>query len=276
MGANMPVMPTGDIQTFYRDEGAGDAVVFIHGHTLDHRMWEAQITPLVEAGYRVVCYDLRGHGQTDAPPTGYTPEELAADLKALLDGLGIEQADIVGLSRGGAIALAFALAYPDVTRTVTFIDSILPGRSFDPDLGAFLGQVVGGFRERGRTVYEEEWFQGPIFGGVHRDPALTAQILEMIRGYSAAELSAPPATARVGDGASPRGAPLADRLAEVAAPTLVLVGALDLPSFHRFADELTRGIPNTRAAVIEDAGHMANMEQPAAVNARLLAFLQET
>jgi pimeloyl-ACP methyl ester carboxylesterase len=267
----MPVVRTNDIESYYLEHGAGDPVVFIHGHTLDHRMWDAQVDALTGASYRVVRYDLRGHGRSEAPPTGYSTEELASDLKALLDNLDIERAHIVGLSRGGGVALAFVLAYPGMTRTVTFIDSILPGRAMGDDISVPLREVNRRWREQGRVAFEEAWLTSELLAPARRDPILAVQLEAMVRSYSGAEMSAPPPAPRSATPATP----LADRLSEVRAPALVIVGELDLPSFHASAQEMARAIPDARMRLIADAGHMANMERPEAVNAALLEFLKD-
>src|SRR5262249_8982666 len=158
----MPLVRTNDIETHYLEHGAGDPVVLFHGHTLDHRMWDAQVDALTGASYRVVRYDLRGHGRSEAPPTGYSAEELASDLKALLDNLGIERAHIAGLSRGGGFALAFVLAYPEMPRTGTFIDSILRGRAMGDDMSVPLREVNRRWREQGRAAFEEAWLTSEL------------------------------------------------------------------------------------------------------------------
>ncbi|MGD9894233.1 MAG: alpha/beta fold hydrolase, partial [Dehalococcoidia bacterium] len=153
----MPVIRTADNDTFYLDEGTGEPVVFVHGHTLTHHMWDAQVAPLLAAGYRVLRYDLRGHGQSGAPLVGYTPEDLAADLKTLLDARGIAQAHVVGLSRSGGVTLAFALAYPAATRTITLIDSVLPGYPFSDAIRATLRTHAEHFAAGGKAAFLASW-----------------------------------------------------------------------------------------------------------------------
>lgn len=113
-----------DTHLYYEEAGVGPAVVLIHGFTLDTRMWDDQFLPLAQ-GFRVIRYDLRGFGcsviPTDAP---YSHVE---NLRALLDELGIRQAHLVGLSKGGGVALDFALTYPQRALSLALIDTVLGG-----------------------------------------------------------------------------------------------------------------------------------------------------
>jgi len=272
----MPLRQTNDIQTFYLDEGDGDPVVFIHGHTLDHRMWDAQVPALLAAGYRVIRHDLRGHGRSDATLTGYTSEELASDLKALLEALSVERAHLVGLSRGGGVALAFALAYPRTTRTLTLIDSILPGRTASAEFTRSFRALSARFAAGGKRAFLDHWLESPLFTPARRDPALATRLAEIVQEFAALEMTPAAQTAMRERAATlPTAPPPAERLREIEIPTLIIIGELDLPHFHAFAEEMATTIPDARRLVIEGAGHMANMEAPAAVNAALLRFLKE-
>ena len=90
-----------DIQMSYADYGEGKPVVLIHGWPLSHRMWEKQISTLVEAGYRAIAYDRRGFGESYKPWEGYEYDTLAEDLNALLTGLNLQDVTLVGFSMGG-------------------------------------------------------------------------------------------------------------------------------------------------------------------------------
>ena len=94
------VSPSAEL--FYQDTGgSGPAVVLIHGWPLSHRMWEPQLYPLLDAGYRVISYDRRGFGSSAFPFGGYDYDTMAGDLKALLDDLDVRDASLVGFSMGG-------------------------------------------------------------------------------------------------------------------------------------------------------------------------------
>ncbi len=117
---------SGGIKLHYQRVGRGPDLVMIHGLTGNLAVWHFKIIPELLDRYRILTYDLRGHGYSDMPPSGYTATEMAADLLELLDGLGIEQCDIVGHSFGADIALYFALLHPDRVRQVIAIEAALP------------------------------------------------------------------------------------------------------------------------------------------------------
>jgi pimeloyl-ACP methyl ester carboxylesterase len=112
--------------------GSGPDVVLIHGLGTNLAFWYLRSAPLMRREFRVTMYDLRGHGRSETPPSGYTPSTMAADLTALLDCLGVETAHLVGHSFGGIIALEFALRVPGRVASLTIADARLD--AFQPAL----------------------------------------------------------------------------------------------------------------------------------------------
>jgi pimeloyl-ACP methyl ester carboxylesterase len=108
----MPRVVANGVTLHYQQAGEGPDLVLIHGVTGDLSSWYLRVMPALARDFRVVAYDLRGHGYSDMPPRGYTSVDLAADLDALLDHLGIEHAHLLGHSYGGTIALQCAALYP--------------------------------------------------------------------------------------------------------------------------------------------------------------------
>jgi len=264
----MPHVSTNDIATFYEDTGHGPPVVLIHGHSLDLRLWDAQVAPLVDAGYRVVRYDVRGHGRSDAPATGYTWQNYSLDLRDLLDRLAIDApAHVVGLSMGGGIALQFAVDHPQRVASLVLVDSTVPGFDYSPEYAQAIEELVRVARSEGpRAALERVWLPHPLFDGIRRFPQRFAFLKRIVLAYPAAdyldETEYPQPQWQV-----------IDRLSEVRAPTLVLVGELDLPDFRLIAEILAANVPTARQQVIPDAGHLLNLEQPEAFNEALLSFL---
>lgn len=270
----MPLAHTGEIQTYYEDERPDAAsprretpVVLIHGHSADLRLWEPQVGPLLDAGYRVVRYDVRGHGRSFAPPTGHSWEHYQADLRALLDHLRLKRVHLAGISMGGAIALQFALEEPGRVASLALLDTALPGLSYSPEFEDDIERLRAAVRAEGpRAALERIWLTHPIFDGVRRHPDAFAALRRMVLDYPAAdyldEADYPPPER-----------PAIERLHEVAAPTLVIVGELDLPDFRIIADILAENLSRARRLVVPDAGHLPNLERPEAVNEALLSFL---
>jgi len=264
----MPNVSTNDIATFYEEAGHGPPVVLIHGHTLDLRMWDAQVAPLVDAAYRVVRYDVRGHGRSEAPATGYTYQNYSLDLRDLLDRLDIDApAHLVGLSMGGGIALQFAVDHPQRVASLVLVDSAVPGFDYSPEFAQAVEELVRVARSEGpRAALERVWLPHPLFDGIRRFPDRFEFLKTIVLAYPAADY--------IDETEYPQPQwQVIDRLSEIRAPTLVLVGELDLPDFRLIAEILAANVSTARQEAIPDAGHMLNLEQPEAFNNALLAFL---
>ena len=279
----MPFATTGDILTYYEDERPtppsarrGAPVVLIHGHSADLRLWEPQVPALVGADYRVVRYDVRGHGRSSVPPTGYSWEHYLADLRALLDHLRVTRAHLVGISMGGAIALQFALEEPGRVASLTLLDSALPGFSYSPEFEDDVERLREAVRVEGpRAALERHWLTHPIFEGVRRHPKAFAALRRMVLDYPAADYLDEAEYARTGGRlAAPPEQPAIERLHEVRVSALVVVGERDLPDFRIIADILAENLPLARKLVVPDAGHLPSLERPEAVNPALLSFLR--
>lgn len=114
------------LRMHYQQVGEGPDVVMVHGITGNLAAWHLNIVPALADHFRILTYDLRGHGYTDTPPSGYSPDDMARDLLDLIDALQISRPVIVGHSYGADIALYFAAAHPDRVREVIAIESALP------------------------------------------------------------------------------------------------------------------------------------------------------
>lgn len=250
---------------YYDDTGEGSsAVVFIPGYTLDTRMWDRQSTAFAPR-HRVVRYDLRGAGKS-ASPTG--PYAYHDDLKALLDHLQIAQAHIVGLSLGGAIAVDFALAYPGYTLSLVPADTSALGGYPWPELFKQWFAPISAAAARGDiAAAKKHWLETGWFVPALRNKEVAAELAAILAEYSGwhfhnrnpIQSLDPPAN---------------ERLEEIKAPTLVIVGELDLPFYNLpIADSLASRIPHARKVVIPSVGHMANMEAPQQFNDAVLSFI---
>jgi len=113
----------GGLSTHYRQVGSGPPLVLIHGMMGSLADWQVHIVPLLTDKFTVLTYDLRGHGYTDMPPSGYTSADLAGDLVKLLDALAIGQVHVAGHSLGGQIALHFTALYPERVVALTASDT---------------------------------------------------------------------------------------------------------------------------------------------------------
>lgn len=114
------------VRIHYQQVGSGSDVVMVHGITGNLAVWHLHIVPALSEHFRVLTYDLRGHGYSDIPPSGYSPDAMAGDLLELLDALEIERPVVIGHSYGADIGLYFAASYPERVREVIAIESALP------------------------------------------------------------------------------------------------------------------------------------------------------
>jgi pimeloyl-ACP methyl ester carboxylesterase len=248
----------------YRLAGQGVPLVFIHGHTLDQRMWQPQRDAFA-ARYQVITYDVRGYGHSG--PASPQPHVDIDDLRALLDYLTIDRAHVVGLSMGGGIALDFALTYPARTQALVLVDAAINGWPWSAAFDAVLAPIGTAVQTGELARVKAAWLGSPLFAPAMDQPAVGEALRQIVGDYSgwhwfnhAAQQSPQP--------------PAYQRLDQVAVPTLVVVGEHDLDDFRACAAALADGIPGARLVVLPNAGHMATMEQPAAVNEAVLAFLE--
>lgn len=240
---------------YYEIAGLGEPIVFIHGFTLDHAMWQPQVE-YFSKHHQVVMYDARGFGKSSVP---VGPYDHAADLQALLEHLNIRRAHIAGLSMGGRIAINFALAYPQMVASLTLMDAALDGYKSEVDWNVHA-------TEQGLERAKENWLNHEVFAATQKHPEVVLALRPIIEAYSGWHWLHY-------DPQQPANTHARDRLQEITSPTLIMVGAGDLRYFHNIANVLAVGIPGAQKVVVPDAGHMVNMEAPAVVNRLLADFI---
>ena len=263
-GRTTAVLPLPGTGLAYEVTGDGPAVVLVHGFGLDMRMWEPQVEHLAPR-HRVVRYDCRGFGASGAfdPAVPYTH---AGDLVALLDHLAIGEAVLAGLSFGGRVVLQTALAAPARLRGLVLLDAVLDGVPWDPESAGALDELARRVQAGGVPAGREAWLAHPLFAAARQRPGLAGQLTAMVAGY--------PGQHWLGrDPHRPVQPPPIEALEDVATPALVVVGDRDVPGFREMSAVLAGRIPGAGYRVVAGAGHMVNMEQPAAVNELLTRFL---
>jgi pimeloyl-ACP methyl ester carboxylesterase len=122
----MPMVQSNGVELHYLQMGQGPDLVMLHGISGNLAVWHLRMVPLLQQHFRVTTYDLRGHGNSSMPPSGYTTRDMAFDLAGLLDALEIESADIVGHSFGADVAMHFALLQPERVRRLGLIEPGVP------------------------------------------------------------------------------------------------------------------------------------------------------
>ncbi|MCC7487486.1 MAG: 3-oxoadipate enol-lactonase [Burkholderiales bacterium] len=255
-------LKTNGVELNYEIEGSGPWLTMSHSLACDLHMWDPQMAGLT-GGFRVLRFDTRGHGASSAPKGDYTLEDLADDVKGLLDGLGIRQTHWAGLSMGGMIGQAFALRYPGVFQSMVLADttSRLP-----PDAGKMWVDRVRIAREQGMGGLVDatlaRWFTGP-----YRDSR--KDVMERI----ANGIRATPVEGFAGCCHAISKVDYLDRLKEIKVPALVIVGEHDLGTPPEAARAIQQNLPGSELAVIASAAHLSNVEQAEAFNKVLTGFL---
>jgi pimeloyl-ACP methyl ester carboxylesterase len=242
------------VEIHYETHGSGPAILLTHGYSSTARMWDGQIAPL-SRDHTLILWDMRGHGESDYPqdPALYSEEATVADMGAILDAVGAKQAVIGGLSLGGYMSLAFHRAHRERVKALLIVDT------------------GPGFRN-------DEARQG------WNDTAMkTAARFERdgLEPLSRASAERSTASHRSADGLvlagrgmlTQRDARVIESLPDVKVPALVIVGADDAP-FLKAADYMAAKIPGASKALIPNAGHAANIDQPELFNNAVGAFLR--
>jgi 3-oxoadipate enol-lactonase len=253
----------GDLVVHYELGGRRDGPVVLFANSIgtNLQVWAPQAAALAER-YRVLRYDMRGHGLTDCPPGPYTMAQLGDDARALLDALDIESAHVCGLSIGGLVAQRLAATAPDRVRSLVLCDTanvIGPPSRWDDRIAAVSKSGLAGMAE---TVLKV-WFTAD-FLAAHPDTA---------RGM-ANMLARTPLEGYLGCCHALRDADLRADDARIACPTLVVVGDQDASTSPAMARELCAAIKGARLEIIAQAAHIPTIEQPAALSRLILNFLE--
>jgi 3-oxoadipate enol-lactonase len=228
-------------------EGA-PVVVLSHSLAASRRMWEPQLSALTE-NYRVLRYDIRGHGESGLGEADISLELLVADAAALLAALEFPRVHFVGLSLGGVIAQGLALARPEALLSLALCDTLARAPE---GFGAMWGGRVEVARAEGMAGLVEltvgRWFTAPF----------VAEAPEMA--WVRAMVAATPPEGYAGCTRALIELDLLDRLGEVRLPTLVVVGADDPGTPVAMAEVIAEAIPGARLEVLADAAHLPNIE----------------
>lgn len=242
--------------------GEGPPVVLAGSVGSHLRMWEPQVEPLVAAGFQVIRYDHRGHGGSPAPAGPYTLEELARDALALLDRLGLRQVSWVGLSLGGMVGMWLAEHAPSrVDRLVLCCTSAALGPASMWQERARVARTEG-MRALAEPVVAR-WLT-PGFAKSH--PDVVRELRDMVASHSPeGYASCCTAIERMS---------IVDDLSTITAPTLVIAAADDPATPPDHGERIADTVPGARLAVVPDAAHLGNIEQPAAFTGLILDHLR--
>jgi pimeloyl-ACP methyl ester carboxylesterase len=266
-------LPNG-VRLHYQRIGEGPDLVMVHGLTGNLAVWHLHMLPVLAEHFNVLTYDLRGHGLSDTPPTGYSADAMAEDLLQLLDVLEIERPWIAGHSYGADIALYFALLHPARVREVIAIEAALPALEQSRRHDGWVGWSywANALEEAGHEVPEEkrsdlrymiratidlpkQW--GPL-KGLPRNPKPLLKLLD--------ETSLPEEYRQVGS-------LTLDRVGAIETPVVLLYA--DQSAFHDTFDHLSQNLPNVDPVLMPrtEWGHFGPLEQPDVVAEQIIGRL---
>ena len=241
------------VSLYYEVHGSGPTILLTHGYSATSQMWAGQVAEL-SRDHQLVVWDMRGHGRSDSPddPSLYSEPATVADMAALLDAVGAKTAIVGGLSLGGYMSLAFHRVHPRRVEALLIIDT---GPGYKND------QARDGWNATSLKTAERYERDG----------------LAVLEGGSAERRTARHKSAK-GLALAARGmltqrdAGVISSLPDIKVPSIVVVGSEDTP-FLAASDYMAAKIPGAKKAVIEGAGHAANIDRPEAFNTAIRTFI---
>jgi len=242
---------------------SGPVVMLSHSLATCLDLWSPQLAVL-EPQFRVLRYDTRGHGGSDAPQGAYTLAQLAEDAVAVMDAFDIEAVHWVGISMGGMIGQAVALNHPERLRSLVLCDT---AAAVPPEAQALWQQRIEKARGQGMAALADEtlqrWFTLPYLA---KDPPGVRRVRDMI-------LSTP-VPGFIGCSEAIRRLDFLDRLGDIRLPALIIVGEQDPGTPVANSEAIHSRIMDSRLEIIPSAAHLCNVEQAEAFNQKLIGFLQ--
>lgn len=263
----MTLIRIDDIQLAYTDTGVGRPVVLIHGYPFNATLWNEQVAALSNS-YRVIVPDLRGFGESDSSPAPVTMERMAQDVAQLLDHLEISRAVIAGLSMGGYVTLAFQKLFPSRVRALVLADT--RAQADTEEAKQTRAQQAEKALAEGMAGIADAMLPKLLTPEtVSKRPEIVKRVRDMMlrtkpEGAAAALLGMAEREDHT------------ERLSQIAARTLILVGAEDAITPVADSERMHNEIAGSRLVVIENAGHVSNLEQANRFNEALISFLRNS
>lgn len=266
-----------DVHIYYEDLGQGKPVVFIHGWPLNSKMWEYQVTALIKHGYRCIIYDRRGFGKSDRPGGPYDYDAMAGDLKAIIDGLGLNDITLVGFSMGGGeVARYFSKYGGERVAKVVLVSAVTPYmlKTNDNPEGVpkevFEGMTEGILADRPAFMQEfnKEFFGVNFLKHPVSDAFLTAALVQQADASPIATLECAKAFAFTDFRADVK---------KINVPTLIIHGSADkIVPINTSSDQTAKLIPGATFKVYDGAPHGLWMTHKDELNKDLIDFMQAT
>lgn len=260
----------------YIDYCRGQPVLFIHGWPLSHKSWEGQLQQFAESGFRVIAYDRRGFGESEAPWEDYDYSTLAGDLHALITGLNLKNVSLVGFSMGGGEVVRYLTDYgSEKIYKAALISSIIPlvPQKYDNPAGVpqkDLDEIMAALKnDRLRFL---KGFHKNFYNYEENKNRMSEE--QLAYDWSIASHASPVATRKAAE--SWAGTDFRDELKNVTVPTLIIHGDADqIVPVETSGDQAAEGIPDNEYHIIKDGPHGLNVTHKDQVNQLLLSFFKK-
>ena len=257
----------GDGRLFAQVTGSGQPLLLIHGWAMDRRIFTLQV-PALSQEMRVITFDRRGFGRSEAPP-GLNRE--LDDIDGLLDELVGEPVHLLGMSQGGRIALRYAITRPHRLRSLILQGALVDGLPADDTDNERIpvGEYAALMRQGNIGEIRRHWRQHPMMDVGKNDVANNALLEAMLQDYSGADL--------LDYGSESYSFPgnVLDAAAKLSLPALILTGARETAARSRHAATLAATIPGALEVVLEESGHLSNLAEPDVYNQAVIAFCRD-
>lgn len=268
----MPVVHANDVDLYYETYGSGFPIVLAHGYCTSINLWKHQI-PLLAERYQVIAYDARGHGLSSAPAgkEHYTLSHLVADMHAVLQHLGVEQAYIAGHSMGGATTTGFAARHPEMTKAALICNIDAghqpPDPENDPVAAETRRQGLELVRQRGMVDYARQQIADKVVPRFIQESVEEQQVFvtryahQPLNGYLS-----------VGEALPWRETWLTEAARSLQMPVMIIMGTDD--GMHHGAELLLEHLPQAHFVSVQDAPHDSMNARPEAFNTGMLEYLE--
>ena len=261
----MPKVDVNGIDLFYEIKGTGEPLLLIAGFLCDLSYWSL-IMPSLISRYQVIRLDNRGIGRSSAPDSPYSIQQMANDVAALLDRIGIKNVHVVGHSMGGQIAQELVLAHPQKVKSLMLLSSLAKGDELFNSLIETWGELPSHLDFK---LYEKVVFSWIFTDAFYSIPGMIEQLIEYAINYP----FRPTTHGLYHQSRAIIKSDTTERLKDINCPTLVMVGKQDILTPVKFSQQLQQSIPNAELVVLNHGGHGFLVESPDAVVSVMLNFL---
>jgi len=253
----MPNITVAGVRLHYRDEGNGHPLFLLHGNPGSNAVWD-KVYPELTQHYRIIAHDRQGFGNSEKKEEGdFSPQGYTEELIRLMDALKIEKAHICGLSFGGMVAQCMALDYPDRVQNLILVATTADrtGRPVEDTLAELKRDGWPKVAARLNASWFHDTSDSTNMSNSYGACLQSSQRMRELTVTALGEFN------------------IKDRIGNIKAPTLVLIGAKDTLNPIGFSENLCNNIPNAQLIIIAECGHQVPMEQPDRFNERILIFL---